>query len=237
MTSYVETRNNIISYIKKNKLCVGSRLPPEAQLSVELGVGRLTLREALNSLKNDGIIYSVQGRGTFISVDVDHITDTLNNNFSVTEMIEHSGYKAGVVDFTKELYKADAELAKRLRVDEGSDVLVCSRVRTADDKKVVYSVDYLSPLVSTAFLQLKEQDLSLYNFFEDTCGVMIGNGVAEVMPTLSDAFLSKMLDIEVNSPILELHQLVCSVQGEPLIWAKEYFLPNYFKFYINRRRG
>lgn len=238
MPFYADTRENILRYIQQNKLMVGDKLPVEMQLSADLGIGRLTLREALNALKEDGIVYSVQGKGTFIAVDInDHISNSLNYNLSVTEMIEYAGHTAGVLDFKKNLCVADSHLAKMLRVEEGSDILVCSRVRTADGKRVVYSVDYLAPSVTAAFLQLKDNNVSLYKFFEDSCGITVGNGTAELEPIVCDAFLAGVFSYQQGGPLMLLKQLVCSMQGEPLLWSTEYLRPDCFHFFINRKRA
>ena len=142
MLAYITTKEQIISYIKKNNLKVGDRLPTENELSKILGISRLTLREAINALKNDGIINSIQGRGTFLSCNIENIANTLNNNLGISEMIIASGYKPGVNHFEKKLVKADRNIVNKIRVTEGTDLLVLKRIRTADDKPVVYSMDY-----------------------------------------------------------------------------------------------
>ena len=139
MLAYISTKEKIISYIKKNKLKVGDRLPSENELANLLGISRLTLREAINALKNEGIINSVQGRGTFLSGSIDNIANTLNNNLGISEMIIASGYEPGVMHFEKELVKAEGDVTVKLNIGEGTDVLVLKRIRTADGKPVVYS--------------------------------------------------------------------------------------------------
>ena len=91
MLAYIATRQKLLKYIKTNNMKVGDRLPSENELSSMLGVSRLTLREAINTLKHVGVVYSVQGKGTFVSCNLDQISDTLNTNLGVTEMIEASG--------------------------------------------------------------------------------------------------------------------------------------------------
>jgi GntR family transcriptional regulator, transcriptional repressor for pyruvate dehydrogenase complex len=45
---------------------VGTRLPSEATLAAELGVGRSTIREAIRALASTGMVESRQGAGTFV---------------------------------------------------------------------------------------------------------------------------------------------------------------------------
>jgi len=162
MLAHVEKKEKIIDFIRKNKLEVGDRFPAESEFSKILGISRLTLREAINALKNEGLINSIQGKGTFLSNNIDNIANTLNNNLGISEMIISSGYKPGVSHFEKKLVKADKDIAKKIRVDEGADLLMLKRIRTADDKPVVYSMDYLAPKVSAQFLGITDENMSIY---------------------------------------------------------------------------
>lgn len=58
------------NYIRDNDLGSGSRLPPERQLTEELGLSRATLRKALDALERDGLIWRHVGKGTFISDNI-----------------------------------------------------------------------------------------------------------------------------------------------------------------------
>ena len=99
MLAYITTKEKVVSYIKKNKLDIGDKLPPESELCKILGISRLTLREAINALKNEGMINSIQGKGTFVSGNIDNIANTLNNNLGISEMILSSGHTPGCKSF------------------------------------------------------------------------------------------------------------------------------------------
>ncbi len=55
-------RDQIVS----GRWAVGERIPTEAALVAEFGVGRNTVREALQSLVHAGLLRREQGRGTFV---------------------------------------------------------------------------------------------------------------------------------------------------------------------------
>jgi len=236
MLAYISTKEKLINYIKKNKLQVGDRLPAESELSRILGISRLTLREAFNALKNDGLINSIQGKGTFLSGDVDNIANTLNNNLGISEMIIASGYKPGVSHFEKKLVKAEPSFAAKFGVEEGTDILVLKRIRTADGKPVVYSRDYFVPRLSAQFLGINDENVSIYDFLETSCGLNIGTGFAEILPVAAEDWLAEWLEIPSGQPVLMIKQVVTDIQGEPLIYAEEYLRADCFKLVINRRR-
>ena len=236
MASYVKARKKIINYIKKNGLNVGDKLPSEAVLSKELSISRLTLRESINVLQGEGFVYTIHGKGSFISSDLKHISDTLNNNLGITEMIELAGSKPGTKDFERILVTANKEVANNLRIEEGTDVLVCKRIRTADGKPVVYSIDYFAPRLVSGFLNIKDKNVSIYKFIEEDNRLKIDNSIVEIIPYKCTSDLARMLDYKKDEPLLKLIQTITDEKGNPLIYAIEYLRPDCFKILISRKR-
>lgn len=235
--SQTEVKQEIIKYITQKRLNKGDRLPPENELATNLKLSRITLRDALRQLKDDGLIYSRQGSGTFIAADVKEIFGTLSKNLSMTEMITISGFKPGVSLYEVEFIEADDELAFKLNVKSGTGVLLCKRVRTADDEAVVFSKDYLSPRTAEIFLTHHEKEFSLFKILEEENNIKIGNSFAEIYPMKCNRELADKLHYNEGEPILVLKQTVVDKEGKPLFYGEEYFRPDKFKFTINRRRS
>jgi GntR family transcriptional repressor for pyruvate dehydrogenase complex len=76
---YEEVIEMIIQRIRRGKLEVGQRLPPERVLAEEIGVSRTSLREALRALESMGYIFSVPGGGNYVnSVSLEHVLPPLS---------------------------------------------------------------------------------------------------------------------------------------------------------------
>lgn len=236
MLAYINAKKKITQYIKDSNLLPGDRMPTELELSEKLDISRLTLREALNTLKNEGVIHSKQGCGTFVACNYNHIANSLNMNYGISEMIEISGFEPGVADFDVKLVSADSCVARELNVEEGCSIVVCSRVRLADDKPVVFSHDYLSPRLAADFLRHKNEDISLYSFIEDDLGIQIGVTTTEILPVIADKFLSQILNVEEGSPLMKFRATMNDNLGVPLVYASEYLRPDIFRFIVLRRR-
>lgn len=65
---------DIVDRIAAGDLKDGEALPPEAELAAELGISRLTMREAVRVLKDRGVLRVVHGRGTYVA-SIDEWTD------------------------------------------------------------------------------------------------------------------------------------------------------------------
>src|SRR5215211_1572876 len=119
----------------------GSQLPTEAELGDLLGVSRTVVREALRTLEDDGLIDRRHGVGTFVREQ--SILKNLNFNFGITEMIKAAGMIPGTGQLAVRHETADGEVAAQLGLAPESQIVLIERVRTADDRPVVYSLDML----------------------------------------------------------------------------------------------
>ncbi|HEB30911.1 MAG TPA: GntR family transcriptional regulator [Spirochaetes bacterium] len=236
MSPYILIRKALIDYIKEKKLEIGEKLPPEDRLACLLGVSRVTLREALRQLREEGLIYSKRGSGTYVSGNVKDIVGTLDINLGSTRMIEIAGCEPGVTFHEVELINADGALADKLKVKKGCGIVLLKRVRTADKRPVVFSMDYLGPEVATIFLAVNDRIMSLFKLIEES-GIKIGNSFAEIYPENCTEELAEKLSYKTGSPILALKQVIVGQKGSPLFYGEDYFRPDCFKFSINRRRN
>jgi GntR family transcriptional regulator len=213
----------------------GSQLPTEAELCEMLGVSRTVVREALRVLEDDGLVARRHGVGTFVR---NHpILKNLNVNFGITDMIESAGLKAGTSHLAILKETADKERAEQLRVAIGTPLVTLERVRTADDRPVVYSLDTLTEaLIQRAGfdpqLLLTE---SIYSLLQTSLGQVIDYGIARLRPVIPARHVTEKLQLPPSALALYIVQTDYSSNDEPLVYSCEYHLPDAFDFVVWRR--
>ena len=213
----------------------GGQLPTEAELCEMLGVSRTVVREALRVLEDDGLVARRHGVGTFVR---NHpIVKNLNFNFGITEMIESAGLKSGTgyLAFHKET--ADEEKARQLSVPLGTPLITVERVRTADERPVVYSLDTLSEALfqKADFDPQLLQTESIYNLLQASLGQVIEYGIARLVPVVAPSHVAEKLHLPLNPLTLYIVQTDYSSGDEPLVYSCEYHLPDAFDFVVWRR--
>lgn len=113
----------------------GARLPSERQLCMDYGVSRTTVRNALGSLVNSGVLYQIQGKGTFVR---ERSRENLSNYYSFTEQTKRKGKvpKSLVTDFkVRALNDKERQVFDDPSIEK---VIVFDRLRLADDMPMMY---------------------------------------------------------------------------------------------------
>lgn len=231
-------RLELLARIQDGRHPPGSRLPSEVDLAKELGVSRTSLREALLQLEQEGMIARRHGHGTFVrSVGVLH--NNLDRNLSATELIRGHGMEPGTLDTRWSWAVAGPHEAELLRIAEGSRTVRLERVRTADGRRVVLTVDVIPGALFTAAGVAPEEiaapGVSVYRFFAERLGRSVFDGQAHLRVELANAELAGRLAVAEGTPVLVIEQLDFDAVESPLLLSWETYVVSAFDFAIHRR--
>jgi GntR family transcriptional regulator len=226
-------RDQLAGRIATGDIAAGSRLPPEPQLAADLGVSRATLREALRSLEEDGLVTRTRGAGTY-ATSRPRLRNNLDVNFGVTEAIRAAGMEPGTAWSEVTTAAASAEEAEALDVEPGDTVAILERVRTADGRPVVWSRDVAKATLLPARSLEGRGGTSVYELLEER-GAAVQHGVVTVEPARADRALSKRLRIEPGGLVLYLRQIDYDGSGEPVLLSHEHHVADAFEFSVVRR--
>jgi len=233
---YLTVKDEIEELIVKGTFKPGDQLPSEYDLSKKYGVSRMTLREALRALEEEGLVAKKQGLGTFVKTTAQRIKSILDVNYGVTEMIKNMGFRPGTQEKNVEEVFADSHMVKALNVKEGTKIIALERVRTADKIPVAYTLDMIPVTVLPNMNDLKDLGESIYDFLQEKCNINLSSSMARLFSTKATRKLADKLRIKLNSPLFLLEQTDTDQAGSPVVFSREYFVNDYFDFVIYRRR-
>jgi GntR family transcriptional regulator len=231
-------RQELLARIQDGRQPAGSQLPAEVDLARSLGVSRTSLREALLQLEQEGTIVRRHGYGTFVrSAGVLH--NNLDRNLSATDLIRGHGMEPGTRDTRLSSSVAGSEEAELLQIEEGSPTVVLERVRTADGRPVVFTVDVISAaLFASASVdpqELTDPGVSVYRFFADRLGRSVFDGRAHLRVELASPELAVRLAVPRDTPTLVIEQLDFDAAELPVLLSWETYIVDAFDFVIHRR--
>ena len=112
---YYQLKEIMRERVQSDEWKPGDLIPSERELSEKYGISRMTARQAITDLVNEGLFYREQGKGTFVSQR--KITQQLIRLTGFTEDIKARGQKPGTRVLSALMFPADEATADKLRID------------------------------------------------------------------------------------------------------------------------
>ncbi len=157
--------------------------PGEIELMESYGVSRHTVREALGSLRREGIIKSSRGRSSVVDPGV--IAQDLGAMYSLFHELENRGIEQRSEVRVVELRRDDV-VADRLQLPAGASVVYIERLRLADDEPLAWDCAWLDPELAAPLLDVDLTHAALYDEWHRVSGVRLSGGretIRAVVPT------------------------------------------------------
>lgn len=238
-----QAKKEVLRYIEGMDFNKGNKLPREELLAEMIGVSRITIRQALNELSAEGMIFRRQGKGTFVNVDSLNIKVTFSPCMELTQMIANSGYQPSVKLLNISKVERDEEICSLLQMREGEQLVVGEKLFLADDKICAFCRDYFGmDLIGgeEAFDAFAKYEDSIYKYIYNLSGEKAEWDKVEldtVMPQEIEG-LSEHVSLQElgDKPYLYLKTLNYSSKDQPLIYANEYFNTSLIKFNLIRQK-
>jgi len=190
-------------------LAPNQMLAPERDLAARFGVSRMTIRQALRALTNQGVIYSVRGVGTFVAEPRVRKDPTLT---SFSEDMRSRGLRPGSRLLSADLVDAETAVAAELGVEPGAPVYRVERLRLADDVPLCHEQSFLP---ARLFPGLTDQDLegSLYELLASRYRVRVVRAQQTTRAVNLSRRLATLLDVPARAAALHVHRVGMDARG------------------------
>ena len=208
---YLKIVEDIKKKVNSAELMPGDTVPPETALCKEYGVSRMTVRKGLAILANEGYIYSVPGKGSYVQKpEVNKYTllyDEMNNPINSVD-------KARLLEVN--IIMPDEKLADELQTTRNKHVIMIRRVFYTDGTPVAYDVKYL---LYTKGMPIVEKEIEQATFQE-----MVSNGTPIfalkkkiiISAQVPNAEIKRYLNIYDELALLVVEQKLYNNENKPI---------------------
>jgi len=197
---YYQLKQVILNDIKQNVLKVGSSIPTEAEFCNMLNITRPTVRQALSELVNEGYLYRLKGKGTFVSkpkIDARFFQklDSFNNEMT------QKGLKPStqVIDF--KVIPGIKKINSIFDMPEEEELIYLYRLRFADEEPIVFLETYLP---YSQYHEMMDEDFSstsLYSAIEEKYDRKIARATRKIESVNASKENAQLLNIKKNDAI------------------------------------
>ncbi|WP_035778377.1 GntR family transcriptional regulator [Butyrivibrio sp. MC2013] len=227
---YLQLEDLIRTEIESGKYVKGDILPSEKEYMEKYDISRVTTRQALSALTQQGYITRARGIGTVVSYE--KISEAISNVISFTDEMKKHDITMETSYCKMELISPDTKTALALGILRTDNCYRLERVRNVEGKPLVYTVTYLKKLIDLP-LDCKYYKESLYKFLRDTYNISIVRGNDTLEAALPSDKVRKMLQIGADMPIFIRTRKTFLPNDEIFEYSICYYPGNRYKYSVD----
>lgn len=223
-TRYQQIATELRARLGVGELTAGRLLPSEAELSAEFSASRVTVRRALELLRDEGLIDSRQGFGWFVAADP--VRQTLARLGTIESQLASEGIESTrqVLDFR--FTRAPARARQVLGVDT---VLRVRRLNLADGAPFALVTVWCPEAIGA---ELSRADVERQPFYE-LVGVSLGGAVQTIGAAAIAAADAVLLGVPAGSPVLRCERVTNTLDGTPVLVSEHLFPAHLTEFVVD----
>lgn len=209
-------QNLIRRLLQDTGMSPGDRIPSERELAERFGISRMTVRKAINNMVDAQLLERRGTAGTFIPERA--VVRPLSKRYStaISEVVGQRGHKPGARLLFFEQAKADENVARRLRLEDGGPVIVIKRLRLSDGVPFCVETSYLPQHRVPGLVAADVFDApSLYALLRDRFGLTFAQSDFHVSVAAPPPAEADLLGLPPTTGALSMRSTIYDREGVP----------------------
>ncbi len=231
---YYQLENLLREKIISGAFAPGDRLPTESELIQQYKVSRITVRQALAALAEEGLIERRQGKGTFVAERRTRrrtFEGTIHLTGSLDELIE-MGLDTEVKLLEMNRVEADRHEAELLQIEPGEPVYRLKRLRYREGKPASLIIGYLPAEIGARFTREELSSGALLQKLETKFGLRLRDAKQQITAELADPYVANLLETRVGAPLLSIERTVYTDEGRPIEYVHTLYRSDLFSYSV-----
>ena len=192
-------------------------LETEAELGALHGVSRITVRRALELLRDEGVVSSRRGSGWRVSVDP--LRQVLGSFPTVEAALRDDGHEFRRQILLFAYRSAPADVARRLRLRSEAEVLQVRRLNYADEHVFDLVTTWVPAEVAAPLSRAEVEAHGVFGSLR-LHGVAMGQVLQSVTASLATSEEAELLGVHPDSAVLVVEQMTYDPENRPIKWSQ-----------------
>lgn len=222
--AHVRIRNDLLQEIESGAFADDERLPSEVELAARYGVTRMTLRQALSALVNDGMLVRRRGVGTFVVQDAAKRRN-MSRLTGFTEDMRNDGRVVETRMLTQQIEPSSTEIAKSLQLPTGAHVIHVGRLRIVDGEPVIVQRSWIPYDRCPDLWNEPLVDDSLYTTLHDRYGIQLRRADQRIRALAATEEPATLLEVPVGTPLLRVERVTFDAGNVAVEFARSWTRP------------
>ncbi|TDE72655.1 GntR family transcriptional regulator [Streptococcus vicugnae] len=226
--AYIRIHDAIKKEIDGGVWEIGQRLPSERDLADDYEVSRMTLRQAITLLVEEGILERRVGSGTYVASH--RVQEKMRGTTSFTEIVRSQGKTPSSQLISYQRKPANDTEIQQLQLKASDYVVRMERVRYADNMPLVFEV---ASIPEKLIREFKREDITEH-FFQTLTdnGYEIGKSQQTIYAKNASERVANYLKVPKNHAVLALTQVSYFSDGRPFEYVHSQYVGDRFEFYL-----
>jgi len=217
---YLQLKNKLVERIVSGVYKPGEKIPSERILSEELKISRMTVREALKILSNDGFIYTQVGKGTFVQ-DILYKQDSMLTGFTEQMHKINQEVSSEVLEFS--LQKVQPDIMTTLELGPKDLAYKLKRIRYANNKVLAIETAYIPSGLCKGLEKFDFSKESLYAVLRDDYGLKLVLAEQTVIASLAEDGEYRLFDIKPPDAVLRIKRITKTNLKKPVEYVESVY--------------
>lgn len=211
---YMQLADILRAKVESGEWKATQKIPSENELNQTYGIARMTARQVIAQLVNEGLLFRVQGKGTFVQPSK-IATPPPSGYRGIRDQLERLGYPTSTRVIEVGSTNASPEVAKALDLAVGDPVMQVRRVRMVKEEPISYHCSYVPQELAPDLPRHDTGARQLCMVLAEEYGLSMGRVMESLEITIASDEEAKLLGVHRRSPLLLLQQRIHSPEGRP----------------------
>jgi GntR family transcriptional regulator len=225
---YYQLKEILESRIESGEFQVGNRFPTDDELCEEYKLSRGTVRRAIDMLVEDGRLRREQGRGTFVNSPA--LSPVYFRLANFEEEMKLRGWEPSTKLLNLRKFPASEEIAKRLQIRKGDDVIEISRLRLADGKPIALETRYLSYQTCPQLLEEDLENQPIHTLLLDKYNIPLIRAWYTIEARVLSPKEAELLQVAPGSASFAVERVTYTNNDRPVTWYRTIYRGDAYHF-------
>lgn len=232
---YYQLAEHLKEQIHAKELAIGAQIRPERELAQQMGVSRMTARQAVGYLVNEGLLEVKPGVGTFVAQP--KLTHNALHLAGFSEEMARLGSRVVSTVLQQEITSPPKRIAEQLQLAPHEAVVTVVRLRQVDQTPLLLETSHLPAQRCRGLESANLVECSLYTLLETTYQLTVHRSTQTLEATTVNEYEQQLFHLAPGTAMLLVEGVTYDQQDRPFEYFKALYRGDRFKFVLKSQRN